>query len=97
MRPRRDVPKAEVSRIGSYARVDRLGGLLIHGDAELGVEVGHDLRARRSPRVDQVVLAVEGVVLVVVEVQARAGLGDRDAGPVGAGCRPPEVVAGGSS
>src|SRR5215203_5129506 len=72
VRPRRDVPKTEVSRIGSYAGVDRLGGLLLHGDAELDVEVGHDLRARRSPRVDQIVLAVEGVVLVVVEVQSSA-------------------------
>src|SRR5829696_4370986 len=94
VRPRGDVAETEVARVGPDAGVNRLGGPLLHGYAELDVEVGHDLRARRSPLVDQVVLAVERVVLVVVKVQARAGLGDRDASPVCAGAVDhPQVVA----
>src|SRR5829696_2862390 len=57
--PRGDVAKTEVARIGTDAGVDRLSGLFVHGHAELDVEVGNELRARRRLRLDQVELAVE--------------------------------------
>ena len=68
MGPRGDVAEVEAAGVGLDADVEGLGRRLVDGHAELRVEVGDDLRRGRGPRVHEVVLGVERVVLVVVEV-----------------------------
>jgi hypothetical protein len=77
--PGRDVAEVEPAGVGLDADVDRLRGLPVDLDAELAVQARDDLGRGRRAGVDVVVLGVERVVLVVVEVQPRPGLGDGDA------------------